>query len=83
MVHKNIMASIIILKNDIEDRYIKLNLKSDEIDILTIISSIYLEPNRDLNKITIDFLEANIIAGDLNNIPSDLIKNGVYHYKGI
>ena len=57
MVHKNKITSIITLKNDIADIYIKLNLKSDEIDILTIISSIYLEPNRDLNKITIDFLK--------------------------
>ena len=83
LVSKNVMASIITLKNDIEGRYIKISLKSEGIDIPTTISSIYLEPDGDLNKIPIEVLEADIIAGDLNNAQSDLIKNGVYHLKGI
>ena len=83
MVSKNIMASIITIKNEIEGRYIKLSLKSEGIDIPTTISSIYFESNWNLNKIPIEVLEADIIAGDLNNAPSDFIKNGVYHYKSI
>ena len=83
LVSKNVMASIITLKNDIEGRYIKISLKSEGIDIPTTISSIYLEPDGDLNKIPIEVLETDIIAGDLNNAQSDLIKNGVYHLKGI
>jgi hypothetical protein len=48
-----------------------------------IISSIYLEPNGDINKIPVEILESDIIGGDMNKTESGLDREEVYHTKGI
>ena len=83
LISKNILASVITLKNDCEGRYIMISLKSDGNDIPVTISAIYLEPNGDLNKIPVEIFDSDIIGGDLNNAETGLEKIGVYHLKGI
>ena len=83
LVSKNILASIIVLKNNINGRYIQISLKAPDNQIPTTISFIYLEPNGNMNEIPNEIMESNIIGGDLNNNESGLLKIGVYHMKGI
>ena len=51
LLNKNIIASIITLKNNTESRYIKIIAKSKDIDTPVTISSIYLELDVNLNNI--------------------------------
>ena len=83
LVSKNILASIIVLKNNINGRYIQISLKAPDNQIPTTIAFIYLEPNGNMNEIPNEIMESNIIGGDLNNNESGLLKIGVYHMKGI
>ena len=83
LLNKNILASIITLKNNTEGRYIKISTKSKDIDTPVNISSIYLEADGNLNNIPEEIFDSDIIAGDLNQAEAGLIKDGIYHYKGI
>ena len=80
---KNILASVLVLKNDINGRYIKISLKSPNFDIPLTISSLYLEPDGNINDIPSDVLDADICAGDLNNAETGFKRSGVYHLNGI
>ena len=51
LFNKNIIVSIITLKKDTEGRYIKISAKSKDIDTPVTISSIYLQPDGNLNNI--------------------------------
>lgn len=83
LISKNILASIITLKNDIEGRYIKVSAKSKDNDTPMTISSLYLEPGGDINTIPEELFDSDIIAGDLNKAETGLNKDGVYQFKGI
>ena len=77
------MVSVLTLRNDSEGRYIKISLRSPNSDVSTTISSVYLEPNGDLNAINPEIFDADILGGDLNDAPTNLTRYGVYHLKGI
>ena len=62
---------------------IKISAKSKDIDTPVNISSIYLEADGNLNNIPEEIFDSDIIAGDLNQAEAGLIKDGIYHYKGI
>ena len=58
------MVSVLTLRNDSEGKYIKISLKSPDSDVPTTISSVYLEPNGDLNSINPEIFDADILGGD-------------------
>ena len=82
LIHKNILASITQIANDVEGRYIKLSLYSGVGKIYTI-SGIYLEPNGNKGTIPEEIFESDVVVGDLNNCDSGLSKYKIYHYKNI
>ena len=82
LIHKNIIASITQIANDVNGRYIKLSLNSGQGKTYTL-SGIYLEPNGNNDVIPEEIYESDVIIGDLNNFESGLDKYNVYHYKNI
>lgn len=83
LINKNLMVSVLTLRNDSEGRYIKITLKSPNSAIPITISSVYLEPDGDLNAINPEIFDADILGGDLNDAPTNLTRYGVYHLKRI
>ena len=45
LLSKNVLASVLVLKNDINGRYIKISLKSPNFEVPLTVSSLYLEPD--------------------------------------
>jgi len=69
---------------DKSGRFIKIKLKTQENKQITI-SNIYTEPDmkNHIEIIPEEILQADIIAGDLNNMETNLEKNGIYQTKSI
>ena len=82
LIHKNIIASIIKILNDINGRYIKLSINASLEKSYTI-AGIYLEPNGDKESIPEEIYESDLIIGDMNNCDSGLNKYVIYHYKNM
>jgi len=82
LIHKNIIASVTQIANDVNGRYIKLSLNSGFGKTYTI-SGIYLEPNGSNDVIPEEIYESDVVIGDLNNLDSGLDKYSVSHYKNI
>ena len=83
LISKNIIASVLVLKNDINGRYIKVSIQTPKSQNPLTLSSVYLEPNGDINDIPSEVPDSDIIDGDLNNAETGLKRIGVYHLNGI
>ena len=66
LIIKNILASKITLNNNIEERYIKKGSKSKNNNLPISISSLYLESGWDIDPISKELLDSDIIEYALN-----------------
>ena len=82
LIHKNIIASVTQILNNIKGRYIKLSINTNAEKYYTI-AGVYLEPNGDKESIPEEIYESDLIIGDMNNCDSGLNKYGIYHYKSM
>ena len=78
LIIKNILASIIILNNNIEERYIKKNSKSKDNNLQILISSLYLEAGWVIDTISEEFIDSDIIRGALNQAETRQNKYWMY-----
>ncbi len=69
---------------DDRGRFIKVKLKTPDDEYITI-SNIYIEPDMKdhIEIIPQEILQADIIAGQLNKMSTNMDINGVYHTKNI
>ena len=68
---------------DPNGRSVKVRIKNRRNDDSMTISSVYLEPNGDIEDINHIIFESDVIAGDMNNANSGIQSKGVFHYKNI
>ena len=68
---------------DPNGRFVKIRIKNRDDNNALTISSVYLEPNGDLEDINKIIFESDVIGGDMNNINSGLNQTDVFHTKNI
>ena len=85
LANQEITCSYNILEKSPHGRFLKVILRDPDNNLATSISAAYLEATESLDSITIPrhILDADIVAGDLNRHDSDLLREGLYHYKGL
>ena len=83
IINNNLIIDAQKIAADPNGRFLKVRIKNKLDDNSINISTIYLEPNGDINNINSIIFESDIIGGDMNNAQSNLDILDVYHYKNI
>ena len=68
---------------DPNGRFVKIRMTNRDDNNSITISSVYLEPNGDIEDINKIIFESDVIGGDMNNGNSGLNQTDVFHLKNI
>ncbi len=78
LVKNTLRAKIIRLMADTTGRFVKIMLKDPITKCQRTVSSVYLEPNAEMETLIPDtVLQSDLVAGDMNSA------HGVYHYRNM
>ena len=83
LINSKLDLDCIKLAQDPNGRFLKVRIKNRDNLFSKTVSSIYLEPNGNIEEINETGLEADIIGGDMNDANTTYNKNGVFHTKNI